>query len=56
MELLPSLVMYPRIRQKQKSTPGLNRLTTSDGSHAFTGIRERTELIQSNEFDELSHI
>ena len=43
MELVPGLLLYPRVRSKQKITTGQKSLTNSNSTKSFSDIRAKLE-------------
>ena len=43
MELVPGLLLYPRIRSKMKTTTAPTSLTAKDSSKSFNHIRDKVE-------------
>tara|TARA_B110000908_G_C10171128_1_gene410887 strand:+ start:90 stop:932 length:843 start_codon:yes stop_codon:yes gene_type:complete len=57
MELGPSLLLYPKIRQKQKTATVVSSLTSNNSNKAFNHIRNQTTKdSQSNDWSDMSNV
>jgi hypothetical protein len=57
MELGPSLLLYPKIRQKQKTATVVSTLSSSNSNKAFNHIRDKTSPdVRANEWSDMSNV
>lgn len=57
MELVPSLLLYPKIRQKQKSTSTVTSLSSNNSNKAFNRIRDKvTPDTSDQDWNDMSRI
>lgn len=57
MELGPSLLLYPKIRQKQKTATVVSTLSSGNSNKAFNHIRDKTTIdVNANEWQDMSNV